>query len=94
MVYKNPYMPLIVPTLPDIREEDLPTLVGKYMVDDIDDPANTVVMPVEMHTGLVFFKSQLPKTIVVLPMDTYVELDMLPNIVVNRDNVVIRVNTI
>lgn len=85
-------MPLIVPFIPNIREDELHTLIGKYMIDDVDNPENIKDPGVPMDFQFVFFKSQLPEGVMVLPPDTYAERETSPNIVVDRDNMVIRVN--
>lgn len=90
----NDKMPLIVPYLPNIHENELQSLVGKYMIDDVERPETSIKDPgVPMDLQFVFFRSQLPENVMVVPPGTYAENETAPNIVVDKDNIVIRVNT-
>ena len=86
-------MPLIVPSLPNIQEDDLASVVGKIMIDDINDPESMNKDPgVPMDLQFVFFRSQLPEGVMVLPIGTFGERETAPNIVVDKDGKVVRVN--
>ena len=83
-------MPLIIPIFPKISEDELSSLVDKYMIDDIlgKDMSH---MTVPFNPNDVFFRSQLPESVMVLNKGTYAE-QMVPNIVVDSNGKVITVN--